>query len=183
MFHEFTLRKVTLMAMLAVVFVAAVGIFSYEEVTNRRVERSTELAMRGEANAWYSLFYHPPWSQAAAAAASDSGSAGSVPVLIYHGTPPEGNDNPPLPQSVFIDQMRALKADGWQTITLQQFTDFMKKGAPVPPKSFLLTFDDGRKESFYPVDPVLKELGYNAVMFTITGFSLPDNGSKSSTFY
>jgi peptidoglycan/xylan/chitin deacetylase (PgdA/CDA1 family) len=40
----------------------------------------------------------------------------------------------------------------------------MKGEKILPKKSFLLTFDDGRKDSFYPVDPVLKKLNYNAVI-------------------
>src|SRR3989338_2136654 len=46
-------------------------------------------------------------------------------------------------------------------------------------KSFLLTFDDGRKDSYYPVDPILKALDYNAVIFVITKYSL----TQSSKYY
>lgn len=116
------------------------------------------------------------------AAKNLSGSADAVPVLIYHGTPAEGNNNVPLPQKVFVEQMHALKDAGWQTITLKDFSAFMKGEKILPAKSFLLTFDDARKESFYPADPVLKDLGYTAVMFVITGFSLPEE-ETNSTFY
>ncbi len=109
--------------------------------------------------------------------ASASGAARSVPVLLYHG---ESSASIQLPH--FIDSMRALKQDGWRTITVEQFDQFMKGEITLPDKSFLLTFDDGRKDSYYPVDPVLADLGFHAVMFVITGFSLPDNG-KTSNFY
>jgi peptidoglycan/xylan/chitin deacetylase (PgdA/CDA1 family) len=107
------------------------------------------------------------------------GTAASVPVFLYHG---EGNIDGKTPIESFISQMQSLKRAGWNTITLEQFRAFMKDGTPVPDKSFLLTFDDGRKDSYYPVDPVLKQLDYTAVMFVITGFSMPDNG-KTSDFY
>jgi len=105
--------------------------------------------------------------------------AKAVPVLLYHGEGGSGD----ISQSQFRDQMLALKRGGWQTITLKQFENFIKSGAPVPTKSFLLTFDDGRTDTFYSFDPVLKDLGYNAVMFVITGFSLPDNSSRASNSY
>jgi peptidoglycan/xylan/chitin deacetylase (PgdA/CDA1 family) len=112
------------------------------------------------------------------ALAESSGIAESIPVLLYHG---EGPGNV-MSIETFVEQLHALKANGWRTITLTQFTDFMKHGARLPDKSFLLTFDDGRKDTFYPADPVLKDLGYTAVMFVITGFSMPENGPISS-FY
>lgn len=106
-------------------------------------------------------------------------SAASIPVLLYHG---ESDTSLTLPLPIFIEQLKALKANGWHTITMQQFYSFVKGGKKLPEKSFLLTFDDGRKDSYYPVDPVLADLGYNAVMFVITGFSFPANGARS-TFY
>lgn len=168
-----------MISIVLLLFAGGVGFFLYEEASNHVVERFVQSAGRLEASAWYAFLYGASSTHSAQA----SGSARSIPVLLYHGTPPEGNDNPPLPQEVFVEHMKALKADGWQTVTLDQFTDFMKNGAPLPAKSFLLTFDDARKESFYPVDPVLKDLGYSAVMFVITGFSLPAHSPKASTYY
>ncbi len=109
------------------------------------------------------------------------GFARSIPVFLYHG---EGNEEGQTPLSVFVDQMCALKADGWRTITMAQLKAFMKNGAKLPDKSFMLTFDDGRKDTFGPVDPVLKQLGDTAVMFDITGFSMPDDPSSvPANFY
>ena len=108
-----------------------------------------------------------------------TGTAKSVPVLLYHG---EGTNTGNTPINVFTDQMQTLKQAGWNTITMEQFYSFMKGKSQLPDKSFLLTFDDGRRDTYYPVDPVLKNLGFNAVMFVITGFSLPDQG-KNPSFY
>lgn len=184
MFYDLTQKKTMPLMLLALVFVLGLSMFFYFGIAGKGVDRAFQLMDRVRSSFLFSLFYNPPWGQqvASVAMAHQDGTARAVPVLLYHGTPPEGNSNPPLPQSVFVDQLRALKADGWQTVTMKQFTDFMKSGAPIPKKSFLLTFDDGRKESFYPVDPVLKELGYNAVMFVVTGFSLPASDAKTSYY-
>jgi peptidoglycan/xylan/chitin deacetylase (PgdA/CDA1 family) len=189
MYFEFSTHKLAPLAFATSVLTAGILLFVYTNATWAVVNRGAEYLYRAESNIAYALFYRNIGAgQAAAVALGSSANASStgaqaVPVLIYHGTPPEGNDNPPLPQNVFIEQLKSLKAAGWNTITLEQFEAFMKNGTPVPQKSFLLTFDDARKESFYPADPVLKDLGYTAVMFTITGFSLPPDGEKPSTFY
>lgn len=93
--------------------------------------------------------------------------AGAVPVLVYHGVvaQPDGAN---VSMDRFLEQLFALKAAGYQTITLSAFRAFMAGKKRLPDKSFLLTFDDGRKDSYYPVDPLLKALDYNAVMFVIT---------------
>jgi peptidoglycan/xylan/chitin deacetylase (PgdA/CDA1 family) len=49
----------------------------------------------------------------------------------------------------------------------------------LPEKSFLLTFDDGARDSFYPVDPILAALGYHATAFILPEHSLGDH----STYY
>ncbi len=183
MFYDLTSKKVAPLSSLVVVLLIAVALFSYSNNSLQLVERTMQLSERIRSSFLFSLFYNPPWANTASVTLGEEGAARAVPVLIYHGTPPEGNDMPPLPQNVFVEQMRALKADGWETITMQQFTDFMKNGKPLPKKSFLLTFDDGRRESFYPVDPVLESLNYHAIMFVITGFSLPQGDEKASTYY
>ena len=63
--------------------------------------------------------------------------------------------------------MKTLKRAGWETVTLAEFESFMRGEQTLPEKSFLLTFDDGAKDSFYPVDPILAALDYEAVNFII----------------
>ena len=117
----------------------------------------------------------------APAALAATGTAASVPVLVYHG---EGEGARSMPMTIFVDHMRALQSNGWRSITLPEFESFMKGTGTVPDKSFLLTFDDGRTDTFYASDPVLKDLGYTGVMFVITGFSLPENGAMpTDAFY
>lgn len=103
-------------------------------------------------------------------AASSSKTAQSVPVLAYHGLPNEGIGQ--IPQNIFAEQLTFLRNNGWRTLTLAEFNSFLKGELEVPDKSFLLTFDDGRKDTFYPADPVLEDLRYSAVIFVITKKSL-----------
>lgn len=138
-----------------------------------------ELAMQASLVRYQLLYRSSDYAvHAAAAGATEGGTAHSIPVLLYHGEA----GGPDMPTGTFIDQMRALKSAGWQTITMLQFDQWEKGKISLPDKSFLLTFDDGRTDTFYPVDPVLKDLHYSAVMFVIAGLSLPDSG-KSLGFY
>ena len=120
----------------------------------------------------YELTNHPK--------VSVQGQAQSVPVLIYHGLISKPDQANYLTQD-FRKQMFALKAAGWQTVSMDDYVAFMQGKKHLPAKSFLLTFDDGRKDSFYNADPILKALGYRATMFVITyhGFDQGD----SSTYY
>ena len=101
----------------------------------------------------------------------------SVPVLLYHGIliTPDGSN---VVRNDFEKQMRALKYAGYETVSIDDFHAFMRGEKKLPEKSFLLTFDDSRKDSFYPADPLLKALGFKAVMFVITKYSILENGSN-----
>ncbi len=110
-----------------------------------------------------------------------SGEAKSVPVLVYHGIVTGASRNEEeLSLEVFKEQLFALKRAGYRTITLREYREALMNGKAVPEKSFVLTFDDGRKDSYYPVDPILAALDYTAVMFVITNTLTPE---KPSPYY
>jgi peptidoglycan/xylan/chitin deacetylase (PgdA/CDA1 family) len=103
----------------------------------------------------------------------------SFPVLVYHGIV-NNPDRFSTTRELFFEQMSALKRAGYSTLTPEQVVDFLKNKTPIPEKSFLLTFDDGRKDSYYGADPILKFLDFKAVMFTATHQSLD---RQSSDYY
>ncbi len=111
--------------------------------------------------------------------------ASSIPVLIYHGVIANGpgasseGEGYDVTLENFADQMRSLKNAGYQTITLTDLNKFLAGEESLPEKSILITFDDGRKDSYYPVNPILKALGWNAAIFIIAKESLRDE----STYY
>ena len=93
--------------------------------------------------------------------------AQSVPVLVYHGIVEKPDDiNVSLAQ--FKSQMYALKIAGYQTVSLEDYTKFLNGQKQLPEKSMLLTFDDGRKDSYQLSDPILKAIDFKALMFVIT---------------
>ncbi|MBP6856250.1 MAG: polysaccharide deacetylase family protein [Candidatus Pacebacteria bacterium] len=94
--------------------------------------------------------------------------AESVPVLMYHGvTYKEDNENTSLEN--FINTMELLKKEGYETISVQEFDLFRKGKSTLPKKPILITFDDGRKDSYYTTDSVFEKLGYKATLFLASG--------------
>lgn len=99
--------------------------------------------------------------------------ADDVFVLTYHAITKQPTESEfRIYYDNFKETMFALKREGYQTITLDDFYKFMNGEKELPDKSFLLTFDDGAKQSYYNGDPVLEALGYNAVLSIITSHSI-----------
>ncbi len=100
----------------------------------------------------------------------------AIPVLLYHGIGPESAFSNPkdAPYGVgtedFAKQMTLIQHAGYQTIDLQTFIDFVGgKAVDLPPRPLLLTFDDGRADSWTGADGILRKLHFNAVMFVDVG--------------
>jgi hypothetical protein len=94
--------------------------------------------------------------------------SGAIPVLAYHGIRDE-RDGYSVSRRTFAEQMAALDRMGFQTITTDEFVRFRRgdvRGLPARP--LLITFDDGRLDSYRGADRVLAEHGFKATMFVIT---------------
>lgn len=102
----------------------------------------------------------------------------SIVVLNYHGVNKNETESTySISAEKFKEHMFALRSAGYQTVGIEDLYAFLRGEKQLPKKSFVLTFDDGIKTSYYNVDSVLKALGYRAVIFVIAGFSLEKNSS------
>lgn len=95
-----------------------------------------------------------------------------VPILEYHRVKPLQNETGfqvslVVPPDLFASQMDALRAAGWQTITMGQLGDDLRRGIAPQPKSFVVTFDDGYEDGFLYAHPVLERDGFAATYFVI----------------
>jgi len=102
-----------------------------------------------------------------------------VPVLMYHviNPPIAGAPYPALyvTKSLFSAQMRALKAAGWQAVTMDQLEAYWTRGVPLPPgKPIVLTFDNGYVSQYTNALPVLRKLGMGSTGIL---FQSPDRGA------
>jgi hypothetical protein len=96
---------------------------------------------------------------------------GAVPVLCYHGihdNPRPASDPYAISPAEFGRQMAMLAADGFHTVSIAQYARFAAGDtAGLPDRPLLVTFDDGRIDSFQRADPVLARYGMRATMFVI----------------
>lgn len=157
--------------LILVFVVIAVGIKLLFSKTN-----SFFLAIR---NHTYNYFYFVP-NNLEVKDVSSLPPAQSVPFLMYHGIIVKGDigigtGNENTERENFISQMETLKREGYQTISVYEYNLFREGKFTLPPKPIVLTFDDGRKDSFYTVDEILKKLGFKATLFVPTG---PTENSK-----
>jgi peptidoglycan/xylan/chitin deacetylase (PgdA/CDA1 family) len=96
-----------------------------------------------------------------------------VPVLMYHRVAPASDRGVDMPGLVvdprrFDAQLSALQANGWRTITSEQLAAAVMAGAPVPPRTFVITIDDGRDDGYTNAFPILEKHGFVATYFVIT---------------
>lgn len=110
----------------------------------------------------------------------------NIPVLMYHGV---SDDLGKVPYGFLLqatDQfeacMRYLVRNGYTTITLKQLYDHLRDRKPLPPKSIVLTFDDGYLDNWVYVYPILKKYGLKGTIFVVTDFVDPEPGCRPNLF-
>jgi hypothetical protein len=94
---------------------------------------------------------------------------GAIPVLVYHGIN-EHPDGYSVSQRSFAAQMQMLRLAGFRSVSIAQYDRFQHGDTNgLPARPILITFDDGRLDSFRGADQVLAREGFRATMFVITG--------------
>lgn len=102
--------------------------------------------------------------------------AKDVPVLMYHHLLKD-EENPfkdncaILPVETFKKHMDFLYKNGYNTIGLGELEGFVKGEIKLPKRSVLITFDDGYKSNYEYAYPILKEYGFRAAIFLISGWN------------
>lgn len=92
----------------------------------------------------------------------------AVPVLVYHGVN-DRRDVYSVSRQAFASQMQMLHAAGFEAIGIEQYVRFIHgDGAGLPERPILITFDDGRLDSYRGADRILARYGLRATMFAIT---------------
>jgi len=97
-----------------------------------------------------------------------------VPILEYHRIVPSaeaGRSLPGLvvPPETFAAQLEGVAAAGWHTITMATLADDLQAGVKPPPKTFVITMDDGWDDGYAYAFPILQQHGFVATYFVIAG--------------
>ena len=94
------------------------------------------------------------------------------PILEYHQVTNEAVDldfeRYNVPPDEFAAQLDYLQANGYTTITLQDFMRAVHGKGSLPPKPIVLTFDDGYKDNYTTMLPILEAHKMTAVVYVIT---------------
>ena len=89
-------------------------------------------------------------------------------ILTYHDIGYTKSQYSVTPET-FAAQMRMLHDAGWTTLAAAQLDRWID-GEPLPPRSVVITFDDGCGSVWKYADPMLKRYDQHALAFIITGF-------------
>jgi peptidoglycan/xylan/chitin deacetylase (PgdA/CDA1 family) len=96
-----------------------------------------------------------------------------IPILMYHAVEDHPGGNLPaserlyvLSRESFLAQMQYLAEHGFQTLLLTE----LDEEKTIPPKSIVLTFDDGHSSNYSIALPILRNFGFRAEFFITTAW-------------
>jgi peptidoglycan/xylan/chitin deacetylase (PgdA/CDA1 family) len=107
-------------------------------------------------------------------------------VLMYHKVSDNGHkDGLTVTSSDLDEQFRFLKQQGYTSILLSDLTNYVLYGTHLPPKPVLITFDDGYRDNYTIMYPILLKHGLKANIFLVPAFlqTTPDGTSADGETY
>lgn len=111
--------------------------------------------------ALFSFSVYEPYNSSKISNNQDSGFI----AVSYFGVDRTGNDT--LISTKRLDeQLKALKNNGYVTITQKDVVDYYLKGKTLPPKSIFLLFEDGRRDTAIFSQKIIEEYNLKATMLT-----------------
>lgn len=91
-------------------------------------------------------------------------------VLEYHSISTDGfEDQITISKEKFIQQLDYIKNEGYQTMWLSEIDVYQQKREALPPKTIVLTFDDGYVNNYTELLPLLKQYNMKATCFMVLG--------------
>lgn len=94
---------------------------------------------------------------------------GITPILAYHSIDDSGS-LPAVSPSCFFQQMKYLKEKNYNTLTLTEYCQVLLANQSFPPRSVVITFDDGFENNYSVAYPILKGFGFKATIFLATDY-------------
>jgi peptidoglycan/xylan/chitin deacetylase (PgdA/CDA1 family) len=95
-------------------------------------------------------------------------------ILTYHRVTnwPSGWPEPTwnVPPARLREQLQGLLARGYRAWPLRQVLEFRRLGRPIPPRTFVVTFDDGFENLYSEARPILRALNVPATVFLATAY-------------
>lgn len=141
------------------------GVRQATHQTSPRVEKKIEPGLMLDAKA-----------ESQALAGTKNVGAVKLPILMYHRIDdmliPGDKFSPGLTVTVakFDTEMAYLQSHGYRTIGLAELYGALYENKPLPPKSVVITFDDGYADNYLYAFPILKKYNQKATFFVVSNF-------------
>jgi peptidoglycan/xylan/chitin deacetylase (PgdA/CDA1 family) len=103
-------------------------------------------------------------------------------VLMYHRVSADGSgDALTIPVTDLATQFQYLQQQGYAPVLLSDLVAYIQSGTPLPPKPVLITFDDGYRDNYTLLYPLLKLYAMKANIFLVASFIQrePDVGTDT----
>ncbi|MFU7517083.1 glycoside hydrolase [Clostridium sp. HCS.1] len=95
----------------------------------------------------------------------NSGEDNGFITISYFGVDRNGTNNL-ISTDALENQLKALKENGYVTITQQDVLDYYNEGKKLPPKALLLLFEDGRTDTAIFSQKIMEKYNFKATMLT-----------------
>src|SRR5271156_2957461 len=105
-----------------------------------------------------------------------------VAVLVWHDVQPQKQVWFDTTTAVFAQQLDAIARGGFHVLPLTRLRDHLVTGAPLPPKSLFLTFDDNGLGIYRNAYPLLLRRHFPATLFVHTNFVGKTTSKEHSTW-
>ena len=91
----------------------------------------------------------------------------SLPILMYHYIS-RYPDSIAVSPELFAAHCAILSQNGWHGVSLAEAEAYLVHGEDLPPKSCLITFDDGYLDNYVYAWPILQEYGHKGTIFAVS---------------
>ncbi|MGP1367063.1 MAG: hypothetical protein ACTTKW_07095 [Schwartzia sp. (in: firmicutes)] len=113
-------------------------------------------------DAFFSLTTYRPFEGYSGSEGVDTGFV----ALSYFGVERKGDKNSLIGAPLLREHLKALRQQGYVTITQQDVEAYYAEGKPLPPRALFLMFEDGRRDTAIFAQPILEELNFLGNMMT-----------------
>ncbi|SET61906.1 polysaccharide deacetylase family protein [Lacrimispora sphenoides] len=96
-----------------------------------------------------------------------------VPIIMYHQVKNSGFGNDVISPNEFESDLKYLKENHYNTITMTQLIEYVHDKKELPPNPVILSFDDGYLSTYLNVYPLVKEYNMKIVL-SVIGKSVDD---------
>lgn len=96
-----------------------------------------------------------------------------VSIIMYHSIlkDPARSNKYTITPAVLEEDLKYIKANGYETITISDLISYVYADKPLPPKPIILTFDDGHYNNYGYLYPLLEKYDMKAVISIVGSYT------------